>query len=321
VSGQKHCQVCDQEDSTWELYAKGIPEGEGSFQLLRCRNCGFGWTDPAPAAHEIGKWYPQVYYGKGNVRFHWALEWLVRIFRQRRASEVTRRTIPGSVLDVGCGRGLILGTLKGKGYMPYGVEISDHAAWHARTKMGVNVHVGDFMAAPYKPGLFEAVIFWHSLEHVLQPVKAIRHAAMLLKPGGLLVVAVPNSESLQARLTGRNWFHLDIPRHYFHFGTASLRKTMEDAGFRIVNSAHFSFEQNPYGWLQSLYNALGFDFNFLYNWIKNSSSRLVPLREYPLQSLLTLALMPILVPIALLLTIIEALAKRGGTIELYAVKK
>ena len=98
-------------------------------------------------------------------------------------------------------------------------------------------------------------------------------------------------------------------------------QTVVENGFRIAKLAHFSFEQNPYGWLQSLFNALGFEFNFLYSWIKTRSSRLVPIRRHPFQALGILALLPVLAALSIFLTVLEAALKRGGTIEVYAVKR
>ncbi|OIO04750.1 MAG: hypothetical protein AUJ52_14620 [Elusimicrobia bacterium CG1_02_63_36] len=310
------CPNACREQPAWELFAS-----ERGFRLLRCPECGLGWTDPPLGDEEIGAFYPPAWYGENNVRFNPVFEALVRLFRQRRSAVIRRRSKPGPVLDVGCGRGLILGELKRRGYRPYGVELSEHAARHAVHQAGAEVHVGDLQRAPFPENYFEVVIFWHSLEHFREPLKALDKASRLLKPGGLLVVAVPNSESLQARLSGANWFHLDIPRHYFHFGLEPLRRAVQDRGFRIAQIDHFSFEQNPYGWLQSLYNALGFRFNFLYDFLKNSNARMTPLRKHPVQALGVLLLLPVLLPVALILMAYEAAAEEGGTVELYAIKK
>lgn len=299
--------------------AKGT--GTTPFQVARCLSCGLGWTDPALPDSEIGAWYPQTYYGSGNVRFHPQLERLIRVFRRRRASVIRRRAEPGPVLDVGCGRGYMLRTLRELGFTPHGVELSEHSAWHAAHKLHIPVHVGPLDAAPYAPSSFTAVIFWHTLEHFTDPFAMLAKANALLKPGGLLVVAVPNSESLQAAVSGPDWFHLDVPRHYWHFGASALRSALEKNGFEVVQEDHFSFEQNPYGWLQSLLNMVTPRFNFLYDWLKSKSARSAPLRKNPGQALLTLCLAVPLAPLSVLLTVLEAALRRGGSVEVYAVKR
>ena len=134
-------------------------------------------------------------------------------------------------------------------------------------------------------------------------------------------MAVPNSDSLQASLGGRNWFHLDVPRHYEHFTLRSLELSLIRKGFKVVQRDHFSFEQNPFGWLQTLFNSLGFEFDFLYSILKNRSSRIVPVLRHPIQALGLLALLPLLAPLSIALTVLEAALRRGGTVEVYAVKE
>jgi hypothetical protein len=134
-------------------------------------------------------------------------------------------------------------------------------------------------------------------------------------------VAVPNFDSLQAKFFGRHWFHLDVPRHYFHFGPKSLESLLSRYKLRIVQFDHFCFEQNPFGWLQSFYNKLGFTNNFLYSMLKDRSARRLRIREHPFQALATLILLPPLLAASLAMTLVEAALKRGGTIEVYAIKE
>ena len=310
------CVVCGSFAS-----AKAFDAVEPGFEVLACADCGSARTWPVVPSEEIGKWYPESYYGKENVRFNPLFEALTRLFRRRRATVLHNRVPRGPVLDVGCGRGFLLGYLGQLGYEPHGIELSEHAAWHAKHRLGVDVLTTDFLTSPHQRERFNAVIFWHSLEHFERPVEAVARAAELIKPGGLIAVAVPNYESLQARFFGRYWFHLDVPRHYFHFGTRSLESLLTRHRFRIVKLDHFCLEQNPYGWLQSFYNLLGFDDNFLYSLLKNRSARSMRLREHPIQALLTAALLPILLPLSLVMTVVEAAMRRGGTIELYALKE
>ena len=294
---------------------------EPGFSVLSCPDCGLGRTWPALPADRISAYYPQEYYGHENVRFNPLFETLTRLFQRRRASVLHNRVPRGPLLDVGCGRGFLLAYLKTQGYEPHGLELSEHAAWHARHRLQLDVTTDDFLTVPHQRERFNAAVFWHSLEHFGQPVECLARAAELLKPGGLIAIAVPNFESLQARFFGRHWFHLDVPRHYYHFGPNSLEALLNRHHFRVVKLDHFCFEQNPYGWLQSFYNWLGFDHNLLYSMLKERSARTIRIREHPLQALLTLALLPWLLALSLGLTLLEAALRRGGTIELYALKE
>ncbi len=300
---------------------EAFPSAEAGFEVLRCPDCGLGRTWPPVPPAEVGAWYPQDYYGKENVRFNPVFETLTRLFQRRRSRVLYHRVPRGPVLDVGCGRGHLLRFLRELGYEPHGIELSEHAAWHARNKLHLDVLTVDFLTAPHQRERFNAVVFWHTLEHFPDPAAALQRAAELLKNGGLIAVAVPNFDSLQAKLFGRHWFHLDVPRHYFHFGPKSLESLLARYRFRIVQLDHFCFEQNPYGWLQSFYNALGFDHNFLYAMLKDRGARTIRIRHHPIQALLHLALLPVLLPVSIAMTAVEALLHRGGTIEAYALKE
>jgi SAM-dependent methyltransferase len=310
------CAICGSSDQFSVQAAWEHP----SFSIVRCSRCGFGWTDPPVPPEAIRDCYPPSYYGENNVRFHPVLETLIRIFSRRRANVLATLVPPGPVLDVGCGRGLLLYALRARGYAAHGIELSDYAARHARKTLGLRVHVGDFATAPFPSESFNAIIFWHSLEHLPDPLAAIERAGSLLVPGGCLLVALPNSDSIQACLFGGAWFHLDVPRHYVHFGLKSLLIALRNRGFRARMISHFSLEQNPYGILQSLYNATGLRFNLLYSLIRTRGARESSAEPPILQVLIVVLLLPVFLPIALLLWIMEIVLRRGGTIEVYAEK-
>ena len=310
------CVVCG-----GDRVATAYPAAEQGFAVLACPDCGLGRTWPPVSADKIGSWYPQEYYGKENVRFNPLFEKMTHLFQRRRASVLHNRVPRGPVLDVGCGRGFLLNFLRELGYEPHGLELSEHAAWHARNRLKLDVVTDDFLECRHPDERFNAVVFWHTLEHFSRPAECIKRAAELVKPGGLVAVAVPNYDSLQAKLFGRHWFHLDVPRHYFHFGPKSLEALLNRYRFRVVQQDHFCFEQNPYGWLQSFYNALGFDNNFLYSMLKDRSARSIRLRHHPIQALLTAALLPPLLVLSLAMTLVEAALRKGGTIEVYAINE
>lgn len=291
------------------------------FSINDCPDCRVASTVPPVPPNEIGRYYPPLYYGEKNRRFHPLLERLVAFFRWRRVRRIERYAPRGRILDVGTGRGVLPGLMRERGWEARGTEISEIAARTA-LDLGLPVFVGDFLEAPYAAASFDVVVLWHVLEHIRDGHAALGKCRDLVRPGGLLVIAVPNLESLQAALTRRHWFHLDVPRHYFHFRLSSLRRLLREHGFRTVETAHFSVEQNPYGWIQSLLNVLGFRYNLLYDLLKTASAREThPARSHPLQTLLSLAALVPVVPLSFLLFGVETLLRRGGTIELYAIRE
>ncbi|MBK9963621.1 MAG: class I SAM-dependent methyltransferase [Holophagales bacterium] len=308
------CAACGSADRVIRLDL-----GDG-FQLAECTRCGLVSTSPALPGSEIGRYYPESYYGEKNRRFHPVLESLIRVFRSRRCRAIEAFAPKGRIIDVGCGRGVLLGLMRDRGWETHGVEVSETAAHHAREILGLSVWVGEFADSPHPPASVDAVVIWHVLEHLLDPVAALAKAAEVIRPGGVLVVAVPNFESWQAGFSGRHWFHLDVPRHYHHFRTPVLRRLLEEHGFSVETVRHFSLEQNPYGWIQSLLNRLGFRFNLLYDILKNETARSEPhpIRAHPLQAALMFVALPAVAAVSGLLFLLEVAARRGGTVEFYA---
>jgi SAM-dependent methyltransferase len=63
----------------------------------------------------------------------------------------------------------------------------------------------------------------HSLEHIQNPTRVIKKIYRILKPGGIVIVAVPNFDSFMCKFFGKYWFHWDIPRHIFHYNEKVLK--------------------------------------------------------------------------------------------------
>ena len=127
-----------------------------------------------------------------------------------------------------------LETFQEHGWDVYGVEMSEVAVAQARERVGDCIHVGTLERAPFKDESFDVILFSHSLEHLFSPFDALGRVRRLLKPDGMIVIAVPNADSLEARLLSQSWFPCDPPRHLYHFGKAALTRLLERAGFRVV---------------------------------------------------------------------------------------
>jgi SAM-dependent methyltransferase len=294
------------------------------FSLQQCVECGLAYTAPQLSLESMSDYYPKSYYGSGNLRFNRLFEALVGWFRRRRAARLheLRGQRAGAVLDIGCGRGHFLNALRQQGWTCTGTELSDTAALHARDTLALDVRVGPFRAGMFPDAMFDVVYLWHVLEHIPTTFAALTQAQRLLRTGGMLVVAVPNLASWQARLCRYGWFHLDLPRHYVHCSTDWLLQSLSQLEFEIVEVNHFSMEQNVYGWIQSLLNCAGLKSNLLYDVLKRRSARDVarPFRRYPVQAVISVLAAAILLPLASAAMLVEALFRRGGTIEVYAAR-
>ncbi len=140
----------------------------------------------------------------------------------------------GRLLDVGCGTGGGLASLREQGWDVTGIELNSAAALLARQRVDGRIHIGDFEEVSLAGECFDVIRFCHSLEHLPSPRRALEKAHRLLQPGGLLWIEVPNAASLERRIFGRHWFAWGLPEHLYHFTPRTLARLLACTSFRPV---------------------------------------------------------------------------------------
>jgi len=306
------CIVCGDRRFTPRYGIAAMPQ-----RLVSCDGCGLGRLEPVPDAHQIDAFYPEAYYGTRAAKFEPLVEAMIRFIAARHVRFLARG-LPrrARVLDIGCGRGVLLHALAGRGYEAYGVEISASAAAGVDPRFDVRV-AADLADAGYEAGFFDAVMIWHVLEHLPNPRKTLLEIRRILKPGGRLVVAVPNFSSWQARWAAEAWFHLDLPRHIYHFPLRALKTLLASTGFDYVSEHHFSLRQNPFGWVQSFLNKRrDLPRNGLYSMLHRCDDRTSGL-ESSVRRRLRIAYW-LGMPIGLALSVIAAMVRNGATVHIKA---
>jgi SAM-dependent methyltransferase len=293
-----------------------------TFQVARCRRCGQVVTVPVPV--DIGRYYPAGYYGdKQGRRFPPVMEWLQEKLYVWRSRQVLRRLKQKNarVLDVGCGRGLLLRAFQQSGCDVTGTEFSDGACRFAREVLKLPVRVGLLEQLNFPGQSFDIVVMWHVLEHMSDPRPMLAEASRILRPGGIFLVAVPNFGSPEARLTKAGWFHLDIPRHLSHHTHASLSQILGEAGLRPGWFSSLAPEYDCFSFVQSLLNRLGARPNLLYNWLRGQSAKVIGEKKSHGSAIATVLLAPVLGAISVPATLLLAVLGRGATLTITAVKK
>jgi SAM-dependent methyltransferase len=228
---------------------------------------------------------------------------VLRRTRARLAGRIAQLAPPGRVLDVGAGDGTLLDALRARGRVGLGLE---------RDPRRDDVIEGEVTDVE---GEWAAVVFWHSLEHLAAPGRAVDHAPALLNEGGYVLVAVPNTASLQARVFGDRWFHLDLPRHLVHLPASALTSRLRSLGLEVDRVSHWRGGQALFGWLHGLVGSLPGSPD-LYDAIRRPAARSRPLPAA--RRALALGAAVLLFPVAALATAVEILTRRGGTVYVEA---
>lgn len=294
-------------------------DGGQTFHLICCEHCDLVSINPLPTRAELRQYYSTDYYGQENKKFLSWVQWLRRLSMKRRIRRIEYFTKQrGSLLDVGCADGSFLFHCKKRGWKTVGLELSNRFGSSAYLR-GSRFLIGDITQHRFQTEEFDVVTFLHVFEHVNIPAEYLKEIYRILKKDGLIVLTIPNIRSWQARLFGNHWFHLDLPRHLFHYSPQTITLLLHKHGFVVEKIDHFSLEYNPYGYIQSLLNAVLPRSNILYDSLKNSSSNFF--RFLSPTVLINILLLPILFPFCLIASIVESRAGHGGTIKVFAKKR
>lgn len=282
-----------------------IEEGERLAGRVRCSHCGVATTSPWPAAAELERAY-SGWYRPSSGRFSWFGDRFLRLTRGSLARRLRRIAPSGPILDVGAGDGALVEALRRQGREATGLD---------PFASGPLVRSGSL--ADEEGGSWAAVVFWHSLEHLPEPVEALEEAVRLLGPGGVVAIAVPNADSLQARVFGDRWLALDPPRHLVHLTSRALQTRLRRFGLRIERVSYTRGGQVVFGWLHGLVGLLPGRPD-LYDAIRRAEARSAPLSA-PRRTGIVLAAVA-LFPLALAATAVEVALRRGGTAYVEARK-
>lgn len=231
-----YCPLCGEPLRATRVSAPDrLVTGDGPFRVWECRSCQLGHVSVDELVRYYGGAYFDSFYEHGPAPDAGALVRLRSAYRARAARRRFSRAPfapagpPGRVLDVGCGGGTLLAHYRALGWQPFGIDVSEAAAAAAR-EQGAAVHLGTLADQPWESASFDLVVFSHSLEHIPEPLTALRRACELLAPGGTLVILAPNWRCWQRFVLRSFWFPLDLPRHVNHFSPRALAVVAERLG-------------------------------------------------------------------------------------------
>lgn len=233
------------------------------FEYHRCRRCGTVFLRDRIGQQWLGIAYPENYHpysGSQSTATEVAPStcgaipgrlkgWLAQmvlspsgLVRARFVERVDRWWVPSqsqtTVLDFGCGAGKHLDQAKRAGHATVGMDFSPHALEAARSRGHLAVEVSEQGWASLPDESIDFVRMNHVLEHLYRPRDVLTRLRQKMRPGGRLHVAVPNPNSLSARLFRGYWHGLDCPRHVALYPPHVVRSLLSEAGLRVIDVIH-----------------------------------------------------------------------------------
>jgi cyclopropane fatty-acyl-phospholipid synthase-like methyltransferase len=204
-------------------------------EFLQCCDCGLMWIDPLPSRDEVEERYRTAYSSGEYAAFaeaH-ATRTLVSSYRLERVLEVAQ---PGRWLDVGCSTGSFVAAAVSAGCVAEGLDISREAVEIAR-EAGLLAHHGrveDFQ--PTQP--YDTITAFDVLEHSAEPRAFVKRLRGWLRPGGKLILTLPDVSSVYPRvLMGRHWFYYWPDEHLFYFDPDTVSRLLREEGFEVKKIA------------------------------------------------------------------------------------
>ncbi len=200
--------------------------------LARCENCALVFNSRTPA--DARDAYVNGDYVARHVDYV-EEERAARHIAEQRADWLLRFSPPGTLLELGSGRGFFLDAAGRRGFEPIGVEPSPALAERARCDFDVEVKQGFLDEVDLADRRFDSACMFHVLEHVEEPVELLRQLADRLLRRGLLILEVPNIASAMARRRAEGWGAVQPDNlHVTQFTPESLRRVVARAGFEVA---------------------------------------------------------------------------------------
>jgi 2-polyprenyl-3-methyl-5-hydroxy-6-metoxy-1,4-benzoquinol methylase len=241
----KKCPACDHEKFVEFIQCKDHFLSKEDFTILKCENCGLLFTNPRPEENDLGRYYKSSQYishsnakkGLINKIYHF----IRRHNHKKKYKLISSYRSKGEILDVGCATGEFLLFLKQKGWNVFGIEPDADARQFAIENNKIEAFPESELVKLGRDK-FDVITLWHVLEHVSNLKPRITELYNLLKDDGILIIAVPNSQSLDAAHYGSFWAGYDVPRHLYHFDQKVIKDLFSKFNFSCIEIKPMKFD-------------------------------------------------------------------------------
>ena len=245
------CRLCGASERQ-KILSDIITSYNDRFELKQCNHCALVTTDPMPSEALLQQYYDRDYWQTGATKTSTVFDTLYRMRMTPIVSAIRQQSnYDSKILDWGCGDGSFIRLLRNFGLHCFGIDA------YMTDLNDPQISATTIEKADFPVEYFDIITCFHVLEHLADPLTSVKHALKLLKPGGLIIVEVPNLDSVGFRIFKRRWQPLEIPTHLHHFTPGTLQKVFETAGkIQIVRTDFFSHRVSPSALVLSAFSAL-----------------------------------------------------------------
>jgi 2-polyprenyl-3-methyl-5-hydroxy-6-metoxy-1,4-benzoquinol methylase len=239
------CPICDSEKSKPYLNCKDNTVSRETFDIIQCVDCGFRFTNPRPEASDLWRYYMSEDYISHSNSSKGLVNKLYQTVRgltlKRKLKIINTRITKGRLLDIGCGTGEFLNVCQKSNWDCMGVEPAVQARKYGIDNYGLNV-VEEDKLKELPLASFDVITLWHVLEHVPLLNERMQEIKSLLKPEGIVIIAVPNCNALDAEVYKEYWAAYDVPRHLYHFTATDINKLADKYALSVKEILPMPFD-------------------------------------------------------------------------------
>jgi len=232
-----NCYYCGNNSSTPVYSIKGFRDDQRLFNIVKCDVCSLVYINPRYSEKENFELYQKDYFTKtavdpsGNIRSFMSDKLRKINDHKIEVGYIKKFKKKGSILDFGSATGFFLEALDGD-WDKYAVDISKFAIKNIEDPK-VNTFHGTLIDAGYQDHFFDVIYIGHTLDRIINIKDIIIELKRILKHDGIIVVTLPNIDSICAKIFKSN-FRLLYSNHLIYFSPQTLRNFFEDIGFSII---------------------------------------------------------------------------------------
>lgn len=237
-----NCPICNSSMTSKVFDAVDHFSTKESFPIYDCKSCGFRFTNNFPTDDSIGRYYDSPDYISHSDSKTGLINRLYHFFRKhmlkKKVNLVSKQVVPRQkdnirILDIGSGTGYFLNAAKEKGYTVTGIEKDTNAREYAISTFGLDIK-DEQSLWDIENESYDVITLWHVLEHMENLNEVVAKIKSILKPDGIMILALPNHNSHDAKKYEGYWAAYDVPRHLWHFTPQTVEKMLSKHQFNII---------------------------------------------------------------------------------------